>query len=123
MKNRTEEVAGKLKLSEMPEKPWTYLIVDFITKLPIIAGKDAILVVCDRLFKITHFVATTEGTSVEGLARLFRDNVWKLHRLPESMVSDRGPQFVAELTKELNKMLGIETKLSIAFYPQTDGQM
>jgi len=80
-------------------------------------------VVCDRLFKITHFVATTEGTSVEGLAMLFRDNVWKLHRLPESMVSDRGPQFVAELTKELNKMLGIETKLSIAFYPQTDGQM
>jgi len=38
------------------------------------------------------------------------------------MVLDRGPQFAAELTKELNKMLGIETRLSIAFYPQTDGQ-
>ena len=70
-----------------------------------------------------HFVATTEGTSAEGLARLFRDNVWKLHGFPESVVSDRGPQFAAELTKELNKMLGIQTKLSMAFHPQTDGQM
>ena len=75
-----------------------------------------ILVICDWLSKMTHFVATTEGMTVEGLARLFRDNVWKLHGLPESVVSDRGPQFAAELTKELNQMLGIETRLSIAFY-------
>jgi len=116
MKNRTEELAGKLKLSKVPEKPWTHLTVDFITKLLVVAEKDAILVVCDRLFKMMHFVATTEGTSAEGLTRLFRDNVWKLHGLPESVVLDRGPQFAAELTKELNRMLGIETKLSIAFH-------
>ena len=91
-------------------------------KLPVVAGKDAILVVCDQLSKMTHFVATTEGTSAEELARLFRDNVWKLHGLPESVISDRGPQFAAELTKELNQMLGIETKLSTVFHPQTDGQ-
>ena len=91
MKNRIEEVVGKLKLSEVLEKLWTYLIVDFITKLPVVAGKDSILVVCDRLSKITHFMATTEGTSAEGLARLFRDNMWKLHGLLESVVSDRGP--------------------------------
>jgi len=60
-------------------------------KLPTVAGKDVILVVCDRLSKMTHFVATTEGTSTEGLARLFRNNMWKLHGLPESMLSDRGP--------------------------------
>ena len=122
MKNRMEELAGKLKLSEVPQKTWSHLTVDFITKLPVVAGKDAILVVCDKLSKMTHFVATTEGTSAEGLARLFQDNVWKLHRLPESVMSDRGPQFVVELTKELNRMLGIKTKLSIAFHPQTDGQ-
>ena len=58
----------------------------------------------------------------EGLVRLFRDNIWKLHGLPESVVSDRGPQFAAELTKELNRMLGIETRLSTAFHPQMDGQ-
>ena len=80
------------------------------------------LVVCDRLSKMMHFVATTEGTLAEGLVRLFQDNVWKLHGLPESVVSDRGPQFAVELTKELNRMLGIKTKLSTAFHPQTDGQ-
>ena len=122
MKNRTEEVVGKLKLSEVLEKLWMHLTVDFITKLLVVAGKDAILVVCDRLYKMTHFVATMKGTLVEGLARLFRDNVWKLHGLPESVVSDRRPQFVAELTKELNKMLGIETRLLTVFHPQTDGQ-
>jgi len=122
MKNRTEKLAGKLKLSEVPQKTWTHLTVDFIMKLPVVAGKDTVLVVCDRLSKMTYFVATTEGTSVEGLARLFRDNVWKLHGLLESVVSDRGPQFAAELTKELNRMLGIKTKLSTAFHSQTDGQ-
>ena len=81
-----------------------------------------ILVVCDRLFKMTHFVATMEGTLAEGLARLFRDNVWKLHGLPESMVLDRGPQFAAELTKKLNRILGIKTKLLTVFHPQIDGQ-
>ena len=42
--------------------------------------------------------------------------------MPESVISDRGPQFAAGLTKKLNKMLGIETKLSMAYYPETDGQ-
>ena len=82
---------GKLKLGEVLEKPWTHLTVDFITNLPLVAGKDAILVICDRLSKMTHFVATTEGTSAERLARLFRDNVWKLHGLPESVMSNRKP--------------------------------
>ena len=71
MKNRTEEPAGKLKLSEIPKKPWSHLTVDFITKLPVVAGKDAVLVVCDWLSKMTHFIATTKGTLAEGLARLF----------------------------------------------------
>ena len=43
--------------------------------------------------------------------RLFRDNIWKLHRLPESMVSNKELQFVVELTKKLNNMLEIKTKL------------
>jgi len=71
---------------------------------------------------MTHFVATTEGITAEGLVRLFRDNVWRLHGLPESVVSDSGPQFAAELTKELNRILDIQMKLSTTFYLQTDGQ-
>ena len=91
-----------------------YLMIDFIMKLP--------LVVYNRLLKMAHFVATTEEITAERLVRLFKNNMWKLHGLPESMISDRGPQFTAELTKELNKMLGIETRLSTAFHLQMDGQ-
>ena len=96
--------------------------MDFITKLPLAQGYNAILVVVDRFMKMAHFVPTTERMSTEGLAQLFRDNIWKLHGLPDSIISDRGPQFVAGIMKELNRMLGIETKLSTVFYPQTDGQ-
>ena len=72
---------------------------------------------------MSYFVAMIEKTTTEGLVKLFRDNVWKLHGLPESIILDRGPQFAAGLTKELNKMLGIETKLSIAYHPETNKQM
>ena len=75
MQNRMEVSAGNLKLSKVLEKPWTYLTIDFITKLLVVAGKDAILVVCNMLFKMTYFVATTEGMLAEGLVRLFRNNI------------------------------------------------
>ena len=68
MKNRTEIPVGKLNLSEVSEKPWTHLMVDFITKLLLVARKDVILVVCNRLFKMTHFVATIKRTMAEELA-------------------------------------------------------
>jgi len=91
-------------------------------KLLVSKDYDSILVVCDRFSKMSHFVVTTEKMMVEGLARLFRDNMCKLHGLLESVILDRGLQFAVELTKELNKMLGIETKLSIAYHLQTDRQ-
>jgi len=75
IKNKMEKVAEKLKLNEVPGKPWIHLMVDFIMKLPVVAGKDAILVVCNKLSKIIHFMATIEGTLAEGLARLFRNNI------------------------------------------------
>jgi len=71
---------------------------------------------------MVHFISTTEKISAKGLARLFRDNVWKLHGLPESIISDRGPQFAAGLMRELNEMLGIKSKLLTVFHPQTDRQ-
>ena len=75
MKNRTETLAKKLKLSKVLEKLWIHLMVDFITKLLLVAGKNAILVVCNKLSKITYFVATTKETLVKELAWLFRDNM------------------------------------------------
>ena len=75
IKNRMEVLVGKLKLNKVPKKPWIYLMVDFIIKLPLVAGKNVILMVYDRLSKMMYFVATTEGTLAEELVRLFRDNI------------------------------------------------
>jgi len=121
-KNCMQVPTGKLMLNSIPEKPWSHISADFITKLPLAQGYDSILVVVDRLTKMAHFIPTTEKTTAGGLARLFRDNVWKLHGLPESIILDRGLQFTAEMMRELNTMLGINSKLSMAFHPQTDGQ-
>jgi len=82
-------------------------LADFITKLPLAQEYDAILVVCNRFSKMAHFIAIMEKTSAEELAKLFWDHVWKLHGLLESIISDRGVQFVAEMMKELNNLLGI----------------
>ena len=75
MKNRAEMLAGKLRPNQVPEKLWQHILVDFITKLPMSKGHDLILVICDRFLKMSYFVATTEKITVEGLARLFRDNM------------------------------------------------
>jgi len=121
-KNCMQAPAGKLMPNSIPEKLWSHISADFITKLPLAQGYNSILVVVDRLTKMAHFIPTTEKTTAGGLARLFRDNVWKLHGLPKSIISDRGPQFTAGVMRKLNTMLGIDSKLSTAFHPQTDGQ-
>jgi len=69
---------------------------------------------------MVYFIATTEKMSAEGLAKLFRDHMWKLHGLSESIISDRGVQFAVGMIKELNHLLEIQTKLSTAYHPQTD---
>jgi len=74
-----------------------HISADFITKLLLAQGYDSILVVVDRLTKMVNFIPTTEKTLVEELARLFRDNVWKLHGLLKSIILDKGPQFTAGL--------------------------
>jgi len=75
MRNYIEALAEKLIVNEVPEKPWTYLIVNSITKSLLVVRNDVILVVCDKLSKIAYFVAIIEETLVEELTRLFRDNM------------------------------------------------
>jgi len=106
----------------IPEKLWSHISADFITKLPLAQEYDTILVVCDHFSKMAHFIATTEKTSAEGLTKLFWDHVWKLHGLPESIILDRGVQFAVGIMKELNNLLEIQTKLLTAYHPQTDRQ-
>jgi len=121
-KNHMQAPIEKLMPNSIPEKPWSHISADFITKLLLAQEYDSILVVVNRLTKIVYFIPTMEKTTAGGLARLFKNNIWKLHGLPESIISNRGPQFAARVIRELNTMLEIESKLSMAFHPQTDGQ-
>ena len=98
-------------------------MADFITKLLLVVRKDTILVVCDKLLKMTYFITIIKRTLEERLAQLFKNNVQKLHGLLESVVLDKEPQFVTELIKKLKKMLEIEMKLFILFHPQIDSQI
>src|SRR5882762_9876314 len=113
---------GELTPNEIPTRPWQTISTDLITQLPDSQGYDSILVVVDRFSKMMHTMPTTATVTAEGVARLFRDHVWKLHGLPEKVLSDQGPQFASRVMRELNRMLGIKTATSTAFHPQTDGQ-
>ena len=80
------------------------------------------MVTVDKLSKLVHTIPTSDTVTSEGIARLFRDHVWKHHGLPDQIISDRGPQFVSNFMRELNKLLGIHTSPSTAYHPQSNGQ-
>jgi hypothetical protein len=96
--------------------------MDFITKLLVSGGFDSIMVVVDLLSKVSHFVPCKETYTAEQLAYLFRSNIFKLHGMPEKIISDRGSTFVSEFWRSLLKLLRITPGFSTAYHPQTDGQ-
>ena len=115
MKNKAKTLVGKLIVNIVLEKLWTHLTVYFITEL-LLVGKNTILVVYNRPFKITYFVVMIKEISAKRLDWLFWDNVQKLYRLLESIILDRKSQFAVKFTKKLNKILKIEIKLLTVFY-------
>jgi hypothetical protein len=124
--NRTKtfpaKLVGKLVPTQIPKDIWEIITIDLIPGLPECSGYNCIMVVVDRLSKMMHAVPTTEKVTSEGIARLYRDYVWKHHGLPQQIISDRGTQFISEFMRELNSILGIKTSASTAYHPQTDGQ-
>ena len=96
--------------------------MDFITHLPLCEGFDAILVVVDRLSKLRHYIPCHATDGSEELARLFVKYVVMHHGLPETIVSDRGAQFVSKFWKHVTTRWKTKAKLSTAYHPETDGQ-
>jgi hypothetical protein len=92
---------GELHPLPVPDAAWETISVDFIVELPQSSGHDAIMVVVDSVTKRAHFVSTVTTITAAGTARLFIQHVWRHHGLPCKVVSDRGPQFMAEFTQEL----------------------
>jgi hypothetical protein len=97
-------------------------MIDFITSLPNSRGYDAIWVVVDRLTKMRHLILCSTTIDAEGLANLFMTHIFRLHGLPDTIVSDRGLQFASRFWKYLYHSLKIEPRLSMAFHPEMDRQ-
>ena len=113
---------GLLQPNEVPDQPWRSIAMDFITDLPNSNGYDTILVVIDRLTKMSHFIPCRKDLDARQFATLFMQHVIHLHGISRDIITDRGSLFTSELWKETTKNLGIERRLSTAFHPQTDGQ-
>ena len=113
---------GELRPLEILAERWDTILVDFVVELLELQGHNAIMVVVDSVCKRIHIIPTHTMVTASGTARLFLHHVWKLHRLPKNVVSDRGTQFVVEFMSELYQLLDIRMNTSIAYHPQTDSQ-
>ena len=116
-----ETYNGLLKPLPAPDRRWKDVSIDFVVDLPVSKGCTNIMVVIDRLSKMRHLIACP-NILTPTVAQLFLDHVWKLHGLPETIISDRGSQFVSAFWKELTTRLRIKALLSTAYHPETDGQ-
>jgi transposase InsO family protein len=85
-------------------------------------GYDSIWVIIDRLTKIAHFLPVKVKYTVATYAALYIARILSLHGVPKTIVSDRGPQFVAKFWEALHKSLGTKLLHSPAYHPQTSGQ-
>ena len=114
--------ASELHPLEIPQGPWQEISIDIIGPLLMSNGIDAIVVIVDRFTKMICLKATTINISLEKIAKIYRDDIWKLHGIPRKILSDRGPQFALKFMEEFTKALGTKRQLSMAYHPQTDGQ-
>jgi len=115
--------AGELHPLEIPKGPWQEISIDIIEPLPKLNGMDRIVVIVDRFTKIIRLKTTIMNISLEGIAKIYRDEIWKLHEISRKILSNRGLQFSLKFMKKLIKALEMKKQLSMVYHPQTDGQI
>jgi len=121
-KNNTHPIKPPNQPIITPAKHWSVVTSDFIMDLPKINGLNAINVVVDKFLKAIVITPCRKDITASETATLFLNHVWKWFGLPDRIISDRGPQFASQVTKEIWKTLGIELSMSMAYHPQTDGE-
>ncbi|KAJ4978526.1 hypothetical protein NE237_009306 [Protea cynaroides] len=123
VKAERQRPAGLLQPLLEPAWKWDCITMDFVTGLPLTPRSvDAVWVIVDRLTKTARFIAVGPRYTMEKLAKLYVDNIVKLHGVPESIVSTRDPRFTSKFREGLRKAMGTKLKFSIAFHPRTDGR-
>jgi transposase InsO family protein len=96
--------------------------MDFITGLPRAQAKDCIFLVVDRLTKFAHFFSIATDFNATQVADLFFREIFRLHGLPKTIVSDRDIRFMSTFWQELFRLVGMALIPSTSYHPQTDGQ-
>src|SRR4051812_27778858 len=117
-----KKASNMLNLNEIPTGPWQFVSVDIIGELLESQGFNAIFVVVNHFSKQIHAILINTSLTAEGYAWIFRDHIFKLHGMPEKVISDQGPQFVSKFIQSLCQMLEVKGNPSTAYHPQTDGQ-
>lgn len=123
-KNKNDLAAkpGLLQPLAIPAGICQSISLDFIEGLPPSTGKHCILVVVDRLSKQAHFIALSHPYTALDVAQAFLDHIYKLHGMPQKIISERDPTFLSEVWTELFRVNGVDLRFSTAYHPQTDGQ-
>ena len=118
-----QKPGGMTQEIDIPTWKWEVINMDFITGLPRTRRQhDSIWVIVDRVTKSSRFLAVKTTDSAEDYAKLYINEIVRLHGVPLSIISDRGPQFTSHFWKSFQKGLGTQVNLSTTFHPQTDGQ-
>ena len=101
-------LSGMLQSNEVPDQPWKSIAMDFITDLPNSDGYDTILIVIDRLTKMSYFIPCKKDLDTRQFATLFLKEIIRLHGIPRNIITDRGSLFTSELWKHTKEKLGIK---------------
>jgi len=110
-----------LQTLPIPQEVWVEISMDFVEGLHKSQGKDVIWVVVDRLSKYAHLMALSHPYCAEIMEQSYLDNIFKLHGLPGSIVSDGDAIFLSSLWQSIVLSTGVELLLSSAYHPQMDG--
>lgn len=123
-KCKKENVAypGLLQPLQIPEQAWQSISMDFIEGLPNSHGKEVILVVVDRFTKYGHFISLSHPFTAEKVAEVFMENIYKLHGIPQNIVSDKDKIFLSRFWQFIFKQMKVELSMSSTYHPQSDGQ-
>ncbi len=92
--------------------------MDFVEGLPNSFGKSVIMVVVDRLTKVAHFIALAHPYTATEVAQAFLNNIYRLHGLPATIISDRDPIFTSAFWKSLFNLQGTMLCLSSSYHPR-----
>ena len=122
MKSDNRKKASALQPIPLPKRAWQQITTNLVTDLLELEGKTAIAVFVDRLTKMMQFFPCTKEITATEYARLFINQVFRLHGMPEVIILDRDPRFMSKFWEEMFALLRTDLWFSTTFHPEIDGQ-